>query len=140
MWVINIQHWLDETMSGPAVPQLRLKVKKISEIITCATSVAAGLPAESIPQCWRRPRRRPCKGELDIELNKESGHIQMSGHPVFIAQHATATCCRGCILKWHGIEKGRSLNDKEIDYDEFFLNCQTKSKKLVDYRCISRNL
>jgi hypothetical protein len=25
------------------------------------------------------------------------------GHPVFIAQHATATCCRGCLAKWHGI-------------------------------------
>ena len=40
----------------------------------------------------------------------------MRGHPVFIAQHATATCCRGCILKWHGIEKGRALNPEEIDY------------------------
>lgn len=25
----------------------------------------------------------------------------MKGHPVFIAQHATATCCRGCLYKWH---------------------------------------
>ena len=32
----------------------------------------------------------------------------MRNHPVFIAQHATATCCRGCIQKWHGIEKGRA--------------------------------
>jgi exodeoxyribonuclease V alpha subunit len=40
----------------------------------------------------------------------------MRGHPVFIAQHATATCCRGCIQKWHGIEKGRALNEAEIDY------------------------
>jgi hypothetical protein len=40
----------------------------------------------------------------------------MRGHPVFIAQHATATCCRGCISKWHGIEKGRALNEAEIDY------------------------
>jgi hypothetical protein len=39
----------------------------------------------------------------------------MRGHPVFIAQHATATCCRGCILKWHGIKKGRALDDKEVD-------------------------
>ena len=42
MWVINIQHWLDETMTGPAVPQLKQKIKKLSEIITYATSVAAG--------------------------------------------------------------------------------------------------
>jgi hypothetical protein len=40
----------------------------------------------------------------------------MRGHPVFIAQHATATCCRGCIKKWHGIGKGRALNEKEIDF------------------------
>ena len=40
----------------------------------------------------------------------------MRGHPVFIAQHATATCCRGCISKWHNIEKGRALNNKEIDF------------------------
>ena len=24
----------------------------------------------------------------------------MRGHPVFVAQHATATCCRGCIYKY----------------------------------------
>lgn len=40
----------------------------------------------------------------------------MRGHPVFIAQHATATCFRGCISKWHGFEKGRALNEKEVDY------------------------
>jgi hypothetical protein len=40
----------------------------------------------------------------------------MRGHPVFIAQHATATCCRGCIQKWHGIEKNRMMNEVEIGY------------------------
>jgi len=40
----------------------------------------------------------------------------MRGHAVFIAQHATATCCRGCILKWHRIEKGRVLDEKELQY------------------------
>ncbi len=36
-------------------------------------------------------------------------------HPVFIAQHATATCCRGCIEKWHHIPKEKVLNNNEID-------------------------
>ena len=40
----------------------------------------------------------------------------MKGHPVFIAQHATATCCRGCINKWHGIRKGRVLEAEEVDF------------------------
>jgi hypothetical protein len=35
------------------------------------------------------------------------------GHPVFIAQHATATCCRGCLEKWHQIPKGRELSREE---------------------------
>ncbi|MBW2573860.1 MAG: DUF4186 domain-containing protein [Deltaproteobacteria bacterium] len=33
----------------------------------------------------------------------------MKGHPVFIGQHATATCCRGCIQKWHRIKKEKEL-------------------------------
>src|SRR5687767_11511728 len=33
----------------------------------------------------------------------------MRGHPVFVAQHATATCCRSCLAKWHGIPKGAVL-------------------------------
>jgi hypothetical protein len=40
----------------------------------------------------------------------------MKGHPVFIAQHATATCCRGCIQKWHGIKKGKALSNQEIQF------------------------
>ena len=38
------------------------------------------------------------------------------GHPVFVAQHATATCCRGCLAKWHGIERGRTLTAAEQAY------------------------
>ena len=38
------------------------------------------------------------------------------GHPVFVAQHATATCCRGCLAKWHGIHKGRELTTDEVDH------------------------
>lgn len=39
----------------------------------------------------------------------------MKHHPVFIAQHATATCCRGCLFKWYKIPKDRNLTNKEID-------------------------
>jgi hypothetical protein len=38
------------------------------------------------------------------------------GHPVFVAQHATATCCRSCLAKWHRIPAGRSLTDDEQKY------------------------
>ncbi len=40
----------------------------------------------------------------------------MRGHPVFVAQHATATCCRNCISKWHSIPKGKELSDSQQQY------------------------
>lgn len=40
----------------------------------------------------------------------------MRGHPVFVAQHATATCCRGCLAKWHRIPRGRPLASGEQDH------------------------
>jgi Domain of unknown function (DUF4186) len=40
----------------------------------------------------------------------------MRNHPIFVAQHATATCCRGCLEKWHGIPKGHPLTTDEKAY------------------------
>lgn len=37
-------------------------------------------------------------------------------HPVFIAQHATGCCCRGCLEKWHHISKNKELSDNEVNY------------------------
>ena len=37
-------------------------------------------------------------------------------HPVFIAQHACACCCRNCLYKWHKISKNRELTNGEVDY------------------------
>lgn len=49
-------------------------------------------------------------------IPNDSKQTPMKGHPVFIAQHACACCCRGCLEKWHHIPKGRNLTDKEINY------------------------
>ena len=38
------------------------------------------------------------------------------GHPVFKAQHATATCCRGCIYKWYKIPKNKALTKTQITF------------------------
>ena len=54
---------------------------------------------------------------IAADIPKNDGkQTPMRGHPVFIAQHATATCCRGCISKWHGIEKRRAMSETEINY------------------------
>jgi hypothetical protein len=38
------------------------------------------------------------------------------GHPVFVAQHATGTCCRSCLSKWHGIAAGCELTSDEQEH------------------------
>ena len=40
----------------------------------------------------------------------------MKNHPVFIAQHATATCCRKCLEKWHHIPQDKLLTEKQVDF------------------------
>jgi Domain of unknown function (DUF4186) len=50
------------------------------------------------------------------EPKNDGRQTPMRGHPVFIAQHATATCCRGCLEKWHRIPRGRELSEEEIEY------------------------
>ncbi len=49
-------------------------------------------------------------------IENDGKQTPMRGHPVFLAQHATATCCRGCLEKWHGIKKGRCLSEEEKEY------------------------
>ncbi len=49
-------------------------------------------------------------------ISNDGKQTPMRGHPVFVAQHATATCCRGCLEKWHRIPKGRELTDGEQEY------------------------
>ena len=50
------------------------------------------------------------------EILNDGKQTPMRGHPVFVAQHATATCCRGCLEKWHHIPKGRELTETEQKY------------------------
>jgi predicted Fe-S protein YdhL (DUF1289 family) len=50
------------------------------------------------------------------EPRNDGKQTPMRNHPVFVAQHATATCCRGCLEKWHGIARGRALTPEEKAY------------------------
>ncbi len=46
----------------------------------------------------------------------DGAQTPMKNHPVFIAQHATGTCCRGCLEKWHKIPKGTKLSTNQVNY------------------------
>ncbi len=47
---------------------------------------------------------------------RDGKQTPFQGHPVFKAQHATATCCRGCLAKWHHIPPGHALTTAQITY------------------------
>ena len=58
-------------------------------------------------QDFIRTRLAPAQPEHDGK------QTPMKGHPVFLAQHATACCCRGCLEKWYGVSQGRPLTREE---------------------------
>jgi hypothetical protein len=47
---------------------------------------------------------------------KDGRQTPYRGHPVFVAQHATATCCRTCLERWHEIPRGHELTADEQGY------------------------
>lgn len=54
-----------------------------------------------------------------LNIGPNDGHqTPMKSHPVFIAMHATATCCRDCLYKFHYINKNKTLTNNEINYIE----------------------
>lgn len=52
----------------------------------------------------------------DAYPKNDGAQTPMKNHPVFIAEHATATCCRSCLEKWHHIKKGHELTINEQNY------------------------
>jgi hypothetical protein len=86
---------------------------KIISIIFGATAVVIFI--------WKFKETQLCRPFINSRVapdfpKNDGKQTPMGGHPVFIAQHATATCCRKCIQKWQGIEKGRVLNVAKIDF------------------------
>ena len=54
--------------------------------------------------------------EAPAVIPNDGKQTPTKGHPVFIAQHATATCCRECIRKWHKIQPGKELSQVQQEY------------------------
>lgn len=93
MLVINIQHWLNETKSGPTVPNLRIKVEKITEIIMYATSLLSEAQIGKPPTCRRRSKKKPCKEELIISFEQ----------PDQINWICPACQDEGIVIGWEGL-------------------------------------
>lgn len=46
-------------------------------------------------------------------IPNDGAQTPMRGHPIFVAQHACACCCRGCLNKWYRVPEGRALTPEE---------------------------
>ena len=53
------------------------------------------------------------KREAPAYIPNDGKQTPMRGHPVFIAQHACACCCRGCLNKWYRVARDKQLNEVE---------------------------
>ena len=78
------------------------------------------------------------KREAPAYIANDGKQTPMKGHPVFIAQHATATCCRECIRKWHKMQPGKELSQVQQDYlvdviNIFLLQMETIRQHAKDF-------
>lgn len=71
------------------------------------------LAEKGLPTILEHARDFVDKRLAPAEPARDGKQTPFRGHPVFVAQHATATCCRGCLAKWHAIAKGRALTEAE---------------------------
>ena len=46
-------------------------------------------------------------------VQNDGKQTPMRGHPVFVAQHACACCCRGCLNKWYRVKTGIPLTEAQ---------------------------
>ena len=69
-----------------------------------------GLPAVRVHAAdFVRSRLAPA------QIPNDGKQTPMRGHPVFVAQHACACCCRGCLEKWYRVPKGTTLTAAQQD-------------------------
>lgn len=73
----------------------------------------AYLERKGIAEVLEHARRFVAERLAPAEPANDGKQTPYRNHPVFVAQHATGTCCRGCVSKWHGIPKGRPLTEEE---------------------------
>ena len=71
------------------------------------------LRAKTLPTVLEHARDFIAKRLAPAAPPNDGKQTPWRGHPVFVAQHATATCCRTCLEKWHRISRGEALTAEE---------------------------
>lgn len=69
------------------------------------------------------------------DIPNDGKQTPMKGHPVFVAQHACACCCRGCLLKWYKVPQNRELTEEEQRrIANLLMAWIEKEMKMLDFR------
>jgi hypothetical protein len=76
----------------------------------------AYLQTWGLPHVMKQARDLISKRLAPADPPNDGRQTPWRNHPVFVAQHATATCCRGCLEKTHEIPKGHALTEEELDH------------------------
>ncbi|MHC4424654.1 MAG: DUF4186 domain-containing protein [Planctomycetota bacterium] len=100
---------MDELFAGLGRSRFRRRLRLSDE-------EAAYLSQEGFSTVLEHARDFVTTRLADANPANDGRQTPMKNHPVFIAQHATGTCCRKCLEKWHYIPKGKPLTEKQIDY------------------------
>lgn len=74
------------------------------------------LHSKGLPVVLQHAQDFIAKRLAPAEIANDGKQTPFRGHPVFVAQHATGTCCRGCLQQWHRIAAGKSLDTEECAY------------------------
>jgi type II secretory pathway component PulJ len=77
---------------------------------------AAYLKEEGLAAVLEHARDFVTKRLAQANPANDGRQTPMRNHPAFVAQHASGTCCRKCLAKWHGIPRGKPLTTQQIDY------------------------
>lgn len=73
----------------------------------------AYLRTKGLPEVMKHAAGFVAQRLAPADIPNDGKQTPYRNHPVFVAQHATATCCRGCLAKWHRIPAGRPLSASE---------------------------
>lgn len=76
----------------------------------------AYLQTWGLPHVMKQAREILSRRIAPAVIPNDGRQTPWRNHPVFVAQHATATCCRGCLEKVHEIRAGHDLTTEELQY------------------------
>ena len=98
---------LDEAFQRLAISSFRRKFR-------LAGKELAYLQTWGLPHVMKQAEEIVRKRLAPAVIPNDGRQTPWRNHPVFVAQHATATCCRGCLAKVHEIPAGHELSPEEL--------------------------